>query len=267
MMIDIHTHPPKRNLFGESFDPEGAAQALLAEMNPYGISKAGLLGNNCYPFQTEASVREVNDFTLEVVRRHPERFFGFCFINPGNDPAFIREELDRCLSLPEFYAVKLEVCVNCRSSRLDLVMERAIAHRAVVLQHSWYVNTWEMSPAEMKHQANRSEPHDVADLARRFPEGRIIMAHMEGCGVRGILDIAELPNVWVDTSGSQPFSGTLEYAIEILGSERILFGSDLLGRGLAGQLGRIMGTPISSEDRQNILLHNAAKLFSLHLDH
>lgn len=264
-IIDIHTHLRQVNRQGEPLSIRQSGEALLREMDPCGIAIAGILGFRVKPYQSAEEVREVNDHTLAVVQTAPERLYGLCFVNPELDPGFLKEELDRCLGAPEFRGVKLEMCTNCRSSKLDLVMEKALEHRVPVLQHSWYLNMWELQhhPVASRQQMGRSEPHDVAALARRFPDAQIIMAHLEGSGIRGILDIAECGNVVVDTSGSQPFTGTLEYAVRYLGHERILFGSDLPGRGLGGQLGRIRGAQLPAEAERAILETNARKLFRL----
>lgn len=262
-IIDIHTHPEPFGKFQHPWTVDQAIDRMLRHMDHYGVQYSGLLGYDVMPGQNESSVRKVNEFTAEMVAARPDRFFGFAFINPTLPARFVDEELERCLSIPGFVGIKLEVDVNCRSTLLDRVMKQAIRFDVPVLHHSWSLNLWCMPENEVNMQWERSEPHDVADLARRFPDAKIIMAHLEGCGQRGILDIADLPNVWIDTSGSQPFSGTLEFAVQTLGGGRILFGTDMMGRGMPSQLGRILGSRISEEDRDRILFRNAQPLFKL----
>lgn len=271
-IIDAHTHPrkfiAKRKLSlrrtseeDKTLSPLESANLHLTQMDRAGVSISALLGYDVLPGLSAESVSSVNDFTRDVVREAPGRFFGLCFINPALSESIVAGELDRCLSIPEFLGIKLELDVNCRDRRLDLVMQKAIEYGVPVLHHAWYLNPWE-APDD-KNQQNRSEPRDVADLARRFPSATIIMAHMEGSNIRGILDIAELGNVCVDTSGSQPFSGTLEFGLKELGRDRILFGSDFFIRGLASQMGRILGTPLSQADREAVLFKNARRIFNL----
>lgn len=260
-IIDVHTHPEYFDKNKRPLGAEESARMTLRHMDVYGVRLSGLLGYDVMPGQAPDSIRKVNDFTADIVRLHPDRFFGFAFVNPTIPGGFVAEELDRCLSTPEFRAIKLEIDVNCRSPLLDPIMRKAIQYDVPVLHHSWSLNPWSMCAEEIQMQQGRSEPHDIADLARRFPDAKIIMAHSEGCGIRGILDVADRENVWIDTSGSQPFSGTLEFAIETLGSRRILFGTDMLGRGMPSQLGRIDGTRLSKQDRENILYRNAIELF------
>ena len=89
------------------------------------------------------------------------------------------------------------------------------------------------------------------------------MAHLNGCGVRGILDIQDLPNVYMDTSGSQPDAGFIEYAVAKIGAERILFGSDVPIRDYATQLAKVTGAAIPAEAKELILGANAARLLNL----
>lgn len=258
-IVDVHIHPhyPEKPRGGRFM-----ADLMTAQMDRFGVAISGILGHVA-PFQTTESVREWNSFTIETVRARPGRLFGMCYVDPSHPPAFVAEELDRTLSQPEMRGIKLEIDVNCRDARLDLVMEKAIEYDVPVLHHSWYINLWLTGKEHTYHQQGRSEPHDIADLARRFPEAKILMAHLEGSGIRGVLDVAECPNVWIDTSGSQPFTGTLEYAVQHIGAERIIFGTDRFGRGLAPQLGRIMGAEISEDDRSKILAENAIALYKL----
>ena len=257
-IVDIHTHPRYPDRFSKP--PEEMASITLARMDRAGIAISGILGH-VDPHQSIESVRQGNNYTAATIKACPSRFFGLCFINPAHPSAFIEEEIDRCMQNPGFRGIKLEVDVNCRDPRLDLVLLKAIEHDAPVLHHAWYINPW-LNPND-PWQANRSEPHDIAHLARRHPQAKIIMPHLEGCGIRGILDVAELENVWIDTSGAQPFTGTLEFAVEAIGSSRILFGSDMFIRSLASQLGRVFGSAIEEEDREKILHLNARSLFGL----
>lgn len=236
---------------------------MLETMDRAGVKIMGILGHNVDPFQTIESIHENNTFTRDLIKGCPERFFGFAFINPNLPKKIVTKELDHWLAQPEFRGIKLEFDTPCRDKTMDTVMERAAAHNAVVLQHTWYFNTWNADAITLERQAGRSEAHDLADLARRFPEVRIIMAHLEGSGIRGVLDVADLSNVWIDTSGSQPFTGTLDFALETVGSHRILFGSDYFGRSMATQIGRILGSRATPEDCENIFHRNARNLFSL----
>ena len=86
------------------------------------------------------------------------------------------------------------------------------------------------------------------------------MAHLCGCSDRGVELVADCPNVHVDTSGSQPEAGLVEYAVKRLGARRVLYGSDAPGRGFGPQLAKVLGAAISDADRERILALNAREL-------
>ena len=100
-------------------------------------------------------------------------------------------------------------------------------------------------------------------LARRHPNTRVIMAHLTGCGMRGVLAARHIDNLWVDTSGGSPEAGIVEYAVSNLGSSRVLYGSDLPIRDLPAAIGQVSGAEISRSDKKAIFYNNAARLLKL----
>jgi len=89
------------------------------------------------------------------------------------------------------------------------------------------------------------------------------MAHLTGCGIRGVLEIKNFNNVWIDISGSQPVAGIMEYAVKKIGAERILFGSDCPGRDFSAQLSKVYGAKIKEREKELILGINAKNLLEL----
>lgn len=243
MILDIHTH-----------NVAGRANEVLAASVNNGIDRIILLGdvlrNGTLPTPNE--IRKINDDTLVDVRLNPKRTRGFCFLNLANPMEFIEEEVMRCLVLPEFIGVKLEVSVNVRSRRIDPLMALLDQFDVPLLQHCWYKT--------VKKYPGESNPADVSNLALRFPTVKIIMAHLCGCRHRGIEDIAECPNVWVDTSGAQPEAGFIEYAVRRIGAQRLLYGSDAPCRDYGCQLAKVREAKISEADRALILGKNAEEL-------
>src|SRR5439155_16058795 len=100
----------------------------------------------------------------------------------------------------------------------------------------------------------------VAELARRHPRARIVMAHLNGAGLRGIEQIAECPNIVVDTSGGDPESRIVETAVAVLGPQRVVFGSDAPIRHFMVTLGKVLGGELPDPVKQDILWNNAARL-------
>ena len=253
VIIDIHTHVVLGDL---KEDPRHALDRLLLLADHVGIDRLCMLGNvgrfGIHP--AARGVRTINNVTLKLMKHRPDRVFGFCYLNPVNDPAFLDEELERCVAAG-MRGIKLWVAVNARDSRLDPIMARAGQLGIPVLHHAWY-KTVQKGPTE-------SDPSDIADLARRFPGTNIVMAHLIAAGIRGVLDIQPCHNVSIDTSGSQPQAGIIEYAVKKIGAERIVFGSDMGVRDYASSLAKVEGARISQREHGLILGENAARLLKL----
>jgi predicted TIM-barrel fold metal-dependent hydrolase len=144
--------------------------------------------------------------------------------------------------------------MNTRDKRMEPLAKAMQAYGIPVLIHAWYKTV-----QKYKYEC---DPSDIADLASRFPKMKILMAHLTGSRKRGVQDIKKHNNIWIDTAGSQAEDGFLEYAINELGEDRILFGSDFDIRDIATQLGRIYSVDIDDNAREKILSGNALRFFS-----
>jgi len=251
--IDVHTHPILRH------DRRGRAGAdqLIARARAHGIRHLVVLGDVLAFGKSpdEAGLRIINDETHGLMRRYPGLITGFCHLNPTLGARAVRREVERCVARG-FRGLKLEIANNAADASMNPLMEAARKHNLVVLQHAW-------SMTKIGERSFHTDPEDVATLAKRFPDVRIIMAHLTGCGVRGVLAVKDCPNVWVDTSGAAPEAGIVEYAVEQLGAERVLYGSDVPIRDFAVALARITGSRLDRATQRKILHDNAAALLGL----
>jgi hypothetical protein len=66
----------------------------------------------------------------------------------------------------------------------------------------------------------------------------------------------------VDTSGAQPIDGVVEYAVELLGPERVEFGSDWPLRDFAVQRARVEGAAIDEAAKRLVLGGNIARILA-----
>jgi len=249
-IIDIHTHPQWGHPIEQMAETLRLADTLDIERI---VCLGGNLGFGYEP--TADQVRRINDLTIRLARRWPKRIVPFVRLNAGLAPEVVLGEIDRCVLGEGFRGIKLVVWPNARDPRLDATMRRAAELDIPVLHHCWYKTVQKYN--------GESDPSDMAHLAARHPDVTIIVAHLTSAGMRGVLDIAPHPNLYIDTSGSQAFSGIVEYALKHLGADRILFGSDIPGRDFAVQLGRVMGACMDERQREKILAGNARRLLKL----
>lgn len=100
------------------------------------------------------------------------------------------------------------------------------------------------------------------EAADKYSDMKLILAHL-GTGQGYYVPIiknAKYQNIYTDTSGSASNkNNVIEYSVEQIGSEKILFGTDSYS--CAFQRGRIDYADIRQEDKEDILYKNALRLF------
>ncbi len=253
-IIDVHTHP----IFFRSGSKRAEVAKLVARSRALGIvgmvSLGDVLLHGIHPTPTQVS--EMNDTNARLQSWHPDFFSSFCFLNPVVGERAVMKEVERCVTKYGFKGIKLEISNNARDACMKPVMEAARRFGLVVLQHSW-------SMVNLKLRRLHSDPADTAGLARRHPDVKIIMAHLTGCGFRGVLEAKGCDNLYIDTSGGYPEEGLIEYAAEHLGADHVLYGSDLPIRENTVTIGRILGARLSAADKQKMLYGNTARLLNL----
>lgn len=251
--FDVHVHPLDNfGMYGVD-SAEEDARLLIESAKRSGVEKMVLFSlHTTVPREpTMDQCREANDYALKMQSIAPDVFYPFCYVNPMYPNESV-VEIDRCVGEGRMCGVKLWVARRATDSGLDPIMERAVFLDVPVLQHAWEKTTGNLE--------GESFPWDVADLARRHPHARIIMAHLNGCGLRGLAAVAECENLVVDTSGGDPESGMVEAAVDILGVHRVVFGSDAPIRHFAVQMGKTLGAGFSDEVIRDILWNNTVRL-------
>ena len=252
-IIDIHTHPV---FFGEGAS-KTEANRLVAYARGLGVERMVVLGDVLAhgPSPDAEQIAALNDTTARLRDWHPDFYIPFCYLNPTLGEKPLRQELDRRLE-DGFQGIKLEIANNARDRVMTPLMKAAASAGIPVLQHTW-------ASLGTKARRTHSDPADTCLLARRFPDVKLIMAHLYGFGPRGVLEAKGLDNLYIDTSACLPFAGLIEYAVEKLGPDRILYGSDIPIRELGQCIGRVTGAEISDDDKSKILFHNARELLTL----
>ncbi len=201
---------------------------------------------------TPADLRQQNDEVLEAISHYHDRAFGFCYVSGEHVEASL-DEMERCIANGPMVGIKLWVARRCRDEALDAIVRRAAALQAVIFQHTWYKTDGTQLPGE-------STPADLVALARRNPDLKLVCGHTGGLWEWGIRAVRELPNVFVETGGSDPTCGFIEMAVRELGPHRVLFGSDVGGRSFATQLAKVLGADLSDEVRRAVLGGNLRRL-------
>jgi predicted TIM-barrel fold metal-dependent hydrolase len=125
-----------------------------------------------------------------------------------------------------------------------------------ILHHIWQHRRGDVAGQEA------SDAVELGRLAARHPRVSFILAHIAGGGdwLHSLHAVRELPNVFVDLSGSGVDGGMLEACLEAVGVGRLLWGCDLTidtGWAKLRYLQRLLG----SADLSRIQWKNAAQIF------
>ncbi|MAE67604.1 MAG: hypothetical protein CMJ18_25390 [Phycisphaeraceae bacterium] len=120
----------------------------------------------------------------------------------------------------------------------------------------------------LTHTGNEgNEPHRFIPFANRYPGVRLILAHIghseDGGHSHQIEAVRQSTqgNVWTDTSSIKSMIARLiERAVEVLGADRVVFGTDSPLYFAASQKARVAYADICDEDKRRVLYENAAQL-------
>lgn len=100
----------------------------------------------------------------------------------------------------------------------------------------------------------------MPSFADKYPKMNLIIAHLGSDTFIDAVRTAKNQNIYVDTSGgASNQNNIIERAVEKIGAEHILFGTDTYSS--AFQLGRIAWARIPDRDKKLILRDNAIRLF------
>jgi len=248
MTIDGHVH--LQGSFGGSI--EGCVTALLHYADKLGIDKLCLsLGFGRERNPTPDELRLHNEQVAAGVAYAPDRFIGFVYLNPVHAEASLAE-VERHVVNGGMRGIKLWVACRCSDARLDVIVARAVELDLPILQHTWLKAT-----GNLPHE---STPDDMAALAARHPEAKLILGHTGGDWEYGVMAVRPFPNVYADLAGGAPTSGLTELAAAELGPERVIYGSDAPGRSFASQLAKVCGADVSDQAKKMMLGENLARL-------
>lgn len=211
-------------------EPAALAAHWIAELDRYGVARAALIAS--VP-QDEASVQT-------AVELHPHRFLGYAMVNPTSPEA--SERLRLTLIAGHLHAICLFPAMqrfSMHDDRVTAVLDVA-AHQpgTVVFVHCGVLSVGVRHKLGLPSlfDMRYSNPIDLHEVALRYPSTRFIIPHFGAGCFREALMVADLcPNVYLDTSSSNQWMrydagldlrGVFRRAIDVLGPQRLLFGTD-----------------------------------------
>jgi uncharacterized protein len=238
----------------EGASPGERMQNMLRYADRMGIERMCVFLGMEFTFHAGAeAMRKQNDEVMEAVKHSNGRALGYAFMDPYYADDCL-EELNRCVRDGPMVGLKFEFDTPAlaNSPVLDPIIECAGELKAVVLHHTYIKTTGNM--------LGESTPVELAELARRHPSTTIICGHTGATWELGIPPLRRLKNVYADLCGSDPTSGFTEMAVRELGADRVMYGSDIGGRGFASQLAKVMGAKIPLSARPLIMGGNLRRV-------
>ena len=278
-LIDFHTHilPPwldeqrEKYLkldasFGMLYSGPRAKMAtaddLIRAMDEDGVDVSVVMGIG---WTDIGLARECNDYIIESVQRYPERLTGLAALNPAWGEAAV-EEAQRCAGAGLRGIGEL----HPDSQAFDLGDEKTLAPLIeVVREYGLILVTHSSEPVGHSYSGKgKTRPEVLWRFIQNFPDVSVVCAHWGGGMPFYALmpEVAEgLNNVYFDTAASPFLYGAQVFSVvaALVGSDKILLGSDfplLRSRRLLSQLHE---SPLSDADKEAISGGNAAKLLKL----
>jgi predicted TIM-barrel fold metal-dependent hydrolase len=279
VIVDFHTHifPPwlkekreeyiKRDacfslLYSQPKARIATAEELLASMDEAGIDLSVAL--NIGWVSRELCVK-TNDYILDSMSRYPTRLIGFCAIQPkAGDAAIV--EMERCAKAGAKGIGELRSDVQgfdlADKTTMKPLVDAALKHDLIFLTHS-------SEPAGHEYSGKGSITPDILySFITAFPNLKLVCAHWGG----GLPFYALMPevaqafaNVFFDTAATvflyKP--EIFEQVSRIIGSDKILFGTDYPLMHQNRVLAQIQSAQLPEEDKAKILGANAQKLLHL----
>jgi predicted TIM-barrel fold metal-dependent hydrolase len=279
MIIDFHTHvfPPffeenRSRIFSEEpafetlYDSPKAVLAsreeLLGTMDQEGVDKSVIFG---FPWDKADHFRRHNDYIIESVQQHPDRFVGFCCFSPLSPQG--AEEAERCLHAGLAGVGELALYHSGLSREvqdtLGDVMDLCAGLDVPVLFHT-------NEPVGREYPGKTPMTlSQIYQLIRRYSFNRIVLAHWGGgLFFYGLMkkEVGDtFRNVWFDTAASPYLYAPEVYSVasQIIGPEKILFGSDYPLLSPKRYFQEMKSAGISQEAFDEITGENAATLLRL----
>jgi predicted TIM-barrel fold metal-dependent hydrolase len=278
MIIDFHTHifsdemrrereslAERDPWFGTLYaDPKhklASAEDVVEHMGASGVDRTVVMG---FPWKDGGLCREHNDYLLEAIRKYPDKLIAFATIQPLD--ARDAQELERCLDAGMMGMGEL----GPDGQKFDIEDKWVLEATAAVLQaHSRPLLVHSSEPMGHEYAGKgKQHPWRLLKLAQNFPDLTIVLAHWGG-GLpfyELMPEVREaLRNVYYDTAATTYLYSfdIFKVAVELVGVERIIWGTDYPLLSQAKFLKRVRERGLEKRALEAILGGNAQRLLRM----
>ncbi|HEX8906652.1 MAG TPA: amidohydrolase family protein [Longimicrobiaceae bacterium] len=238
MIIDSHCHAGKGDGLTGPWDTDAPLGDYLRQAAEVGITRTVIFA--CFNSDYRAANRAVGD----IVLAHPDRFWGYAFVNPARDAGRVEQMVREAVEVYGFRGIKVH--------RYDARITREVCEvaRAFGLPVRYDV-MGEVSPMEL--------------IARQYPTVTFIIPHLGSFADdwRAQVALTDLlvrhPNIYTDTSGVRRFD-LLAEAVRRAGARKFLFGSDGPWLHPGVELSKVYALGLSEPDRALVTAGNLLRI-------
>lgn len=276
MIVDVHTHvfPPdvieRREMFAKrdsSFDfiygnPKSKMvtfEALVEEMDESGVDISVVCG---FPWRSIDMCRQHNTYMMAAVKAFPERLVGLATVNPVAGKA-CDIELERAFS--GGLSGVGEISADAQGFRLDDTQTSGRIAGAVEEAGLFLLLHTNEDVGHFYPGKTPTTPTQAYKFCEKFTDVKTVLAHWGGglCFYELMPEVAKVTsNVYYDTAAS-PFlfrPDVYKIVADIVGSGRILFGTDYPLLRMRRHLDEIDRAGLSVDTTESILGKNAQAL-------
>jgi len=244
MILDSHAHVDVVPALGW-YD---TAEKLIGLMDEAGISMAAISGYMNTPGPNPDSIKAI----VDAVEAFPDRLIGYVRLDPWYD--------DQCIDLLEDAILKM----GFRGIKLHPA--HYTLHPFGELTVKLVRRAGEMGVPVLFHSGDEVMclPYQIDRLAAQCPETTIILAHIGGFfyGDAALAVAERRGNVLVDTS-EIPFPNMIRNAVDRLGPEKVLFGTDAPCCDIKLELKKVELAGLDHFEKHLVLCGNFAKLMNI----
>lgn len=236
--IDMHGH---LGIFAFAI-PDYCTDVLVRGMDRMGIRSVVVSTMRAMSADCQAGNAEV----LEAMREYPDRILGYVTVFP-DDSAEARRSVEHWAG-EGFVGLKLH---NHNGYAYDHPAWQAACEVAAERRMPTLLHTW----------GQKKEFEEIRRLAERFAELPLLLAHSGAINEPEYVRIAsEFPNIYLDTSYSNVTIGLIRRLAEQVGTDRIVWGSDVYFFSQPQQYGAILGSGLDEQALRTILEETPRKL-------
>ncbi len=248
MLIDIHAHLWTGAIENNKRDIIKATESYC--ISKVYISTLGSISGDGNFNPNEEDINFLNGKTAGFIKEKPDLIGGFCYVNPRHKNCV--NVLRKGIEEQGMAGMKLWVATFCDDPLVFPLVEKCVDYKVPILVHTFH--------KAIEQLEFESVGSNVANLASRYPEAKIIMAHLGANCYREIKPIQHLHNVCVDISGSIIRRDDIDYTKKLIGANRILLGSDMPGASFLISYGQVEEADLTQEERELIYYKNALML-------